>query len=93
MSQRTPPNYPKCGTNTRIVCRGKKYAIYPSGCLVIVGLPIAMLHQASAPFEFECETCSTRFAARSLVAKLCLAMIVLLVLWLLAAIALAFHRA
>ena len=90
MNSNTLPRCPKCGDNARVVCHGKRYAIYPSGCLMIVGFPIAILHQVSCPTDYECRACDARFGIRSLIAKICLGIILLLVLWMVAAIVAAF---
>jgi len=70
-----------------IVCHGKRYAVYPAGCLVLGGFPIAMLHQGSCPTDYECAACGAKFALRGFNAKLCLGVILLLILWVIAAIA------
>ncbi len=57
---------------------------------MIVGFPIAILHQVSCPTDYECRACDTRFGIRSLMAKICLGIIFLLVLWIIAAIVTAF---
>ncbi len=69
-----------------VFSHGKRYAVYPSGCLMIVGLPIAIFHQASCPTDYECRACNKMFGIRSLMAKICLGIIILLFLWILAAI-------
>lgn len=77
---------PKCGDGSGIISHGKRYAVYPSGCLVIGGFPIAMLHQTSCPTDYECLVCNTRFGVRSLIARICLGIIVLVALWIIVAI-------
>jgi hypothetical protein len=58
---------------------------------MVVGLPFAMLHQASCPIDYECLACNKRFGIRSSVAKLCLGIIFLLVLLMVAAIIIVFY--
>ena len=58
---------------------------------MIVGFPIAMLHQVSCPTDYECRACDTRFGFRSFMAKICLGIIFLLVLWMVAATVAAFN--
>ena len=36
-----------------IQSHGKRYSLYPSGIVAIVGLPFAMLHQLSSPQEYQ----------------------------------------
>jgi uncharacterized membrane-anchored protein len=73
-----------------VVSYGKRYAVYPSECLVIAGFPIAILYQVSCPTDYECRACDTRCGIRSSMAKFCLDIIYLLVLWIIAAIVTAF---
>ena len=65
-----------------VVCHGKRYAVYPAGCLAILGLPIALLHQASAPVDYECGYCGGEFYERSLPARIAVGIFVILALWL-----------
>ncbi|MEO5714521.1 MAG: hypothetical protein ABIT37_13625 [Luteolibacter sp.] len=81
MNPPTPIKCPKCGDHSGIVSHGKRHAVYPVGCLVIGGFLIATLHQASSPTDFECIACGAKFGIRSFIAKLCLGIILLLVLW------------
>jgi len=59
---------PKC-ESTSIESHGKKYAVYPAGCLYLLSLPFAALHQLQLPTEFRCKHCGKVFRARSLRAK------------------------
>lgn len=80
MSQPRHPKCPKCGEESAIICNGRRYALYPSGCVAVLGLPIALFHQASCPTDYECQSCNTKFGVRSLFAKCFLWLILLLVL-------------
>lgn len=63
--------------------RGKRYALYPSGIVAIIGWPLAMLHQASTPFDYHCNACGQDFSHRTKFARFARAVFVLLV-WLIA---------
>ena len=75
---------PKCQSD-QIMSHGKRYALYPAGCLSVLTLPIALVHRESTPHEFECRACEHRFAIRTPAAKMALAglwiMLALLVVW------------
>jgi hypothetical protein len=43
--------------------------MYPVGCLVIIGPILAMIHQASSPVDYDCNSCQLQFASRSTAAK------------------------
>jgi len=80
----TPPKSlrcPGCGNPSSIISHGKRYAVYPFGILALLGLLLSSLHQASSPVDYECRACGRKFSARSALAKFCLAIIALLVLW------------
>jgi hypothetical protein len=66
---------PSCHA-TELISRGKRNAFYPIGCLAIVGLPFAMLHQAASPMEYECKACRQRFSRRTLMARISLALLI-----------------
>jgi len=70
---------PSCGSS-RVISHGKRNAFYPLGCLAVVGLPFAMIHQASSPIDYECQTCRQRFAQRSPMARFTPAVLILGVL-------------
>ena len=78
MKQAAPPKCPKCGDDSNIVCHGKRYSVYPSGCLVIIGYPFAILHQTSCPIDYECQTCHANFGIRSSMAKIALGLLFLI---------------
>lgn len=80
MKQAAAPKCPKCDEQSKITCLGKRHSFYPAGCLMIVGLPFAALHQASCPIDYECQTCSAKFGIRSFLAKLNLIFLWLLIL-------------
>ena len=58
------------------MCHGKRYAVYPAGCLYLIGLPLAILHQVSSPMEFECTDCGKRFGRRSPLARFAWVMLI-----------------
>ena len=60
---------PTCGS-TSVLNRGKRYSLYPSGIVAIIGLPFAMLHQVSTPQEFHCNGCGLDFAQRTMTARI-----------------------
>lgn len=66
------PQCPKCGPDAPITCLGKTNAFYPAGCLMIIGFPLAILHQTSSPVEYLCGQCQRRFGVRSPLAKIAL---------------------
>jgi len=78
---------PTCGSAS-VQDRGKRYSLYPSGIVAIIGLPFAMLHQVSAPQEFHCDGCGLDFAQRTFTARIarvllfiiCISLAVLVVL-------------
>lgn len=63
------PVCPACQSN-RIVALGRKHALYPAGCLYLIGFPLALFHQGQMPDLFRCTACDCRFARRSALAKL-----------------------
>lgn len=75
---------PKCGS-AQITAHGKRYALYPAGCVMLLALPLAWLHRTSAPYDFECRSCAQRFSRRTLPARIAYGSlwlgIVLIVLW------------
>ena len=62
-------NCPKC-QSTDLQNRGRRNAVYPSGIIALVGLPFAMLHQASAPQDYHCNACGSEFSHRTKTAKI-----------------------
>ena len=62
-------NCPTCGS-TAIQSHGKRYSLYPSGIVAIIGLPFAMLHQLSTPQEYHCGGCGADFAHRTTIARI-----------------------
>ena len=73
---------PKCNSDKNVVCHGRRYAMYPSGCLALIGPFVAILHQASTPVDYECKSCELRFVRRSTAAKVSLFGILLFVAYL-----------
>ena len=63
-----PITCPKC-QSTQITSHGKRYALYPAGCLTLFALPLAWLHRESTPYDFECRDCVHSFSKRTLSAK------------------------
>jgi hypothetical protein len=70
---------PKCNSDKDVVCHGRRYAMYPSGCLALIGPFVAILHQASTPVDYECKSCELKFVRRSTSAKVALFGILLFV--------------
>jgi hypothetical protein len=70
-------NCPRC-SSIDVKCRGRRNALYPLGILAVVGIPFAMLHQASSPYEYQCNGCGLELTRRTTVGKT--AGIILLVL-------------
>jgi hypothetical protein len=62
---------PKCDCE-KVRSLGKRYALYPAGCVVLLPLVVAWVHRCSSPYEFECGGCGRRFARRTLAAKVAL---------------------
>ena len=60
---------PKCNDDSKVTCHGKRYAMYPSGCVAILGPILAVIHQASTPVDYECKSCGLEFSRRSTAAK------------------------
>lgn len=56
---------------------GRQYPVYPVGCLYVIGFPLACLHQGQTPHLLECESCGTKFKRRTTLAKVNLALLVL----------------
>ena len=59
----------KCQSD-KIISHGKRYALYPSGCLAIFAFPLAWVHYESTPYDFECQACGHRFSKRTPSAKI-----------------------
>ena len=59
-----------------MTCLGKKNAFYPAGCLMIIGLPLAILHQASSPVEYRCGKCQRKFGVRGTLARVALGILI-----------------
>ena len=49
--------------------------MYPVGCILILGLPLAVLHQMSSPVDFKYESCGNFFGTRTLAAKIALGLL------------------
>lgn len=74
---------PKC-RGEDILCRGKRYALYPVGCLALFALPLAWVHRESAPIDYECQTCGHRFSKRTPCAKIAYASLWAAIVWIIA---------
>lgn len=48
---------------------GKRYALYPTGCLIF-GILLASLHHLQAPIEYRCLACGKRFGRRTIYQRL-----------------------
>lgn len=70
------PGCPRCGAEAPVTCLGKKNAFYPAGCLMIIGLPLAILHQTSSPVEYRCGKCQRGFGVRSPLARIALGILI-----------------
>jgi transcription elongation factor Elf1 len=77
-----PMKCPKCNDDSMVICHGKRYAMYPSGCLALIGPILAVIHQASTPVDYECKSCGLEFSRRSTAAKIGLIGILLFILYL-----------
>ena len=75
-------NCPSCNS-TDIQARGKRNALYPAGCLALISLPFAMLHQVASPHDYHCQGCGVDFARRTTVSKIARVVLLSLVLGLL----------
>lgn len=64
----------------RIQSRGRKYPIYPAGCVSLIGFPLSLFHQGQTPYQFKCEACGREFTKRTGLAKLNLVVLILIVI-------------
>jgi DNA-directed RNA polymerase subunit RPC12/RpoP len=80
MSTPDPIQCPGCGDGSSITSLGKRHAVYPAGCVMLVGLPFAILHQTSAPTLYRCGNCGKDFGIRSVLARVCLIILITLAL-------------
>ena len=74
---------PKC-QSTKVLDQGRKYQVYPLGCLAILGFPLAIFHQGQLPHRLECQECGEVFNRRTK-----LAIVNLICFWLIAGTVLA----
>lgn len=70
---------PKCGS-LALIAHGKRNALYPMGCWLVIGFAFAMLHKVASPHEYECRDCAARFARRDFSARIALGLLILSVL-------------
>ena len=92
MSTPGPIQCPHCHDGSSISCRGKKYALYPASCVVLMGLLLALLHQISAPAIYRCGKCRKDFGIRSTLARIFLIILITLALFAVASLAAALLR-
>jgi len=76
MSVPDPVQCPGCGDGSAITCLGKRHAVYPAGCVMLIGLPFAILHQSSAPILYRCGKCGKEFGIRGALARICLIILI-----------------
>jgi hypothetical protein len=69
---------PKC-ESADIHSHGKRNAFYPVGIVAIIGLPFAMLHQASTPRDYHCGHCGLKFSQRTTSARIARLFLILVV--------------
>lgn len=69
-TEKTSPSCPKCDKCTPLDHLGRRYAMYPAGCVAIFGLPYAALHQAQQPTLYKCQICQTEFGVRSVMSQI-----------------------
>lgn len=79
----TPPKIkcPKCNSDESVEFRGKRYLMYPAGCLMIIGPFVSIIHQATTPIDYECTKCELKFGKRSTVAKITMCAMILFLLY------------
>lgn len=68
-------NCPECGSAS-IQSLGKRNWLYPLAILVIIGVFLAFLHQATSPMDYRCPACGLRFARRTTAARFALLVII-----------------
>ena len=73
-----PISCPSCHSE-KIQHMGKKYAVYPYGCVALMGFPLVLLHQGQTPLEYRCEACDCHFTRRSALAKFNLILLILMI--------------
>jgi hypothetical protein len=56
---------------------GRQYPVYPLGCVYVIGFPLALFHQGQTPHLLECESCGEKFKRRTTLAKVNLALLIL----------------
>lgn len=67
---------PRC-RSTKLMDHGRKFPVYPMGCVWILGFPLALFHQGQTPHQLECEECGAKFTRRSWLARVNLAALIL----------------
>ena len=77
MSDDGCPVCPTCRSNG-VEALGRNYSPYPSGCLCLLGFPLALFHQGQVPNRFRCRACGHHFNKRSALAKLNLMFLILI---------------
>jgi hypothetical protein len=66
-----------CGS-LEIRHRARRDGLYPVGCVAVFGLPLAMLHYAAAPREYQCHGCGRNFSRRTIAARIAYVFLVVL---------------
>lgn len=74
---------PSCNS-PEVISKGRKYAVYPAGCFVLIGLPYAILHRASTPMLYACGKCRHEFGKRTTLAKIAFGVLIAICLSVLA---------
>lgn len=62
------PDCPYCPDSGFVMNLGKRYPLYPAGCVVVIGFPFAALHQAQLQVQYRCKICQREFLGRSIMA-------------------------
>ncbi|MEM6280107.1 MAG: hypothetical protein AAF733_11545 [Verrucomicrobiota bacterium] len=72
---------PKCGEKEAILPLGKRYTMYPVGCVFFLGWFISGLHQLASPLEYRCLKCDHVFGRRTMAGRFGLLLIFLILLF------------
>ncbi|WP_367871998.1 hypothetical protein [Luteolibacter sp. Populi] len=80
MGTRDPIQCPRCHDGSSLTSRGKRYPLYPAGLVVLLGLPLAILHQSSSATICRCGKCGKDFGLRSTLARICLVILIVVLI-------------
>ena len=69
----------KCGSD-QIQVIGKRNALYPMGCLYVLGPLFASLHQLQSPVDFRRNGCGRQMGRRTLFSKVALVLVIGMIL-------------